>query len=99
MRGRCASGVKVGKLMSGNGRKRILVCDRSKSEESGYRFPALASNLEKRETIPRRNNAEAQTRQERPGSLGDWPRLYGNELFIRPAQRQAGDDIADSEGG
>src|SRR5262249_43108399 len=44
----------------------------------------------------RRNNAEAQTWKERLGSVGHRAGLHGNELFLRPAQRQAGDDLSAS---
>ena len=40
------------------------------------------------------NHEDAQTRQQRPGSLGPRARLHGDELFLRPAQGQAGDDRA-----
>jgi hypothetical protein len=38
---------------------------------------------------------KAQTWKQQPGSLGPRARLHGNELFLRSAQRQAGDDLAD----
>ena len=46
----------------------------------------------------RRNNAEAQTWKKQLGSFGPRPRLHGNELFLRPARRQAGDDLSSSDG-
>src|SRR5438132_11088475 len=39
------------------------------------------------------NNAEAHTWKKRFGSLGSRARLHGQELFLRPAPGQAGDDI------
>ncbi len=43
-------------------------------------------------------HAEASTREERPGSLGHRPRLHGDELRLRPAEGQAGDDRAAPDG-
>jgi len=39
------------------------------------------------ERFRRRNNAEAQTWEERPGSLGYRTRLHGNELWLRSGPR------------
>ena len=40
------------------------------------------------------HHAKAQARKERSGSFGPRPRLHGHELLLRPAQRQAGDDLS-----
>src|ERR1700682_2182596 len=47
----------------------------------------------------RRNYAEAQTWEEQFGSFSPRVGLHGNELRLRSAQRQAGDDPRDQVGG
>ncbi len=52
-----------------------------------------------RENIPGGYKHEKATiRKKRAGSFGHWSWLHGHELWIRPCQRQEGDDYAHSDG-
>jgi quercetin dioxygenase-like cupin family protein len=48
-----------------------------------------------RETVPKEKQCRSANLEKRPGSFGSRARLHGNELFLRSAQRQAGDDHSD----
>src|SRR5206468_2448905 len=77
------------------------VLDTADIVRDGDITPITTTNLSFRwklwETIslPRRNNAKAQTWKKQSGSLCSRTRLHGNEFFLWSASRQAGDDHSD----
>src|SRR5438270_9906944 len=66
---------------------------------TGWKRSATNSTEPDASHLKGENNAEAQTRQEQPRSVGHRPGLHGNEFFLRPAQGQEGDDLAAPRGG
>jgi aryl-alcohol dehydrogenase-like predicted oxidoreductase len=69
------------------------------SEVRATGYPRARSLTFSQEVSRRKGNAEAKTGKERSRSLGDRPRLHGNELWLRSARGQEGDDLPDSDGG